>query len=696
MVVVAGVFSTLLAAADSVVNWGNDTWSLQLDPATGALVRIENKNDPQHMNWLREAGHWAKLVWVRDTAPDAANHGGQWGLVETARTGLLCAARLQKLSENSWESIYTSPSLTVTVRRELTANDLVESYTFRNTGPIALDLPLGSASLLAPLFDQYPDASVSMTSRCHAHLWMGGSSAWINATRMGTTPPHFGLVVTEGSLDAYSQRDGTISDRGTFLLHPASMSLEPGKTQTIAWRLFWHTGWDDFFSKLKTQPNFTQLTASRYVVKVGEPLEVSADSVDSLTSAQLLANGQPIKIQPDGQHLKVSIPTSQVGDVLVELINGDHRTWLRANVIPAEDELIDARVKFIVRGQQRHAPGDILDGAYLPFDNETGQQVYAAYPSDHNAGRERLGMGVLGAMYLPFCHDEAFKTELLASLRNYAAFVNRELEDETGIVYGTVGRKDPERLYNYPWIAHFHVAMYQATGDKQHLDQAVRVLRNYYARGGGRFYAIGLPITDILTALATADRDAKRRELLDLFRRHADFFLKTGINYPHSEVNFEQSIVAPAVQLLLEVYQATREPTYLEGARQQLTILEAFCGRQPDHRLNEIAIRHWDDYWFGKARLYGDTFPHYWSALNATTYAWYARATGERVWFDRAHAVIEGNLSLFSADGHASCAHVYPLQCNSRSAAINDPWANDQDWALVSVLQLRAIENSSR
>jgi hypothetical protein len=95
-----------------------------------------------------------------------------------------------------------------------------------------------------------------------------------------------------------------------------------------------------------------------------------------------------------------------------------------------------------------------------------------------------------------------------------------------------------------------------------------------------------------------------------------------------------------------------------------------------------------DDYWFGKLGLYGDTFPHYWSVLNARAYASYGRITGEQNWFSRAEAVVGANLSLFQPDGSATCAHLYARTSNGRPAARNDPWANDQDWALVHLLIL--------
>ena len=55
------------------------------------------------------------------------------------------------------------------------------------------------------------------------------------------------------------------------------------------------------------------------------------------------------------------------------------------------------------------------------------------------------------------------------------------------------------------------------------------------------------------------------------------------------------------------------------SARKQLDVLELFNGIEPSYHLREVAIRHWDGYWFGKRKLYGDTFPHYWSALTGLT-----------------------------------------------------------------------------
>ncbi len=684
----ASIPAPALAAVDV---WNLGDWQIEGDASTGALVGIAHARDLHAMNWIREPGRWDNGTWKADLSPEAKTRGGQWGLVETSHSGLLHTPRSRSLSENVWEQVYQASSLTVTVHRELHDEALLESYTFTNTGMITIDLPPGSVSIAAPLFDQYPDARRSLTDRCHAHIWTGGATTWINAIRMGAEAPHLGLVVTQGAFDSYSQRAATYSDRGIFLLHPAAMSLPRGKSVTLAWKLFWHQGWDDFFAKVSAERNVVRLSAARQVVEVGESLEITARSAGPLDKAVITANGHPVPTRLEGEVLRATIPASAPGEVLVELTRDGARSLLRANVVASPDSLIEARLRFIVAHQQRAEPGAPADGAYLAFDNETGRQVYFEKVNDHNAGRERVAMGVLGALWLPRCRDEAFKKELAASLDRYAAFVARELEGEDGTVYGNVGRKNWERLYNFPWFAHFHLAMYRATGDAGHLDRMLRVFRSYYTRGGAKYYAIGIRVTDSLAALAEAGRAADRAELLALFRTHADTLLKIGTDYPPFEVNYEQSIVAPAVQLLLEVHLATGEPAYLEGAKKQLPVLEAFAGRQPDHRLNEVSIRHWDDFWFGKIRVYGDTFPHYWSALNSQAYAYYGKAVGDASWLGRARDVCRANLSLFASDGTASCAHLYARGTNGVPGKRNDPWANDQDWALVYLLLTREL-----
>lgn len=115
--------------------------------------------------------------------------------------------------------------------------------------------------------------------------------------------------------------------------------------------------------------------------------------------------------------------------------------------------------------------------------------------------------------------------------------------------------------------------------------------------------------------------------------------------------------------------------------------LKLFNGLQPDYHLYEVAIRHWDGYWFGKRRMYGDTFPHYWSALTANVYAEYALAAGDTEYKKKADASYRGVMSLFMPNGRASAAYVYPASVNGNKAGFYDPYANDQDWGMYYMMK---------
>ena len=112
-----------------------------------------------------------------------------------------------------------------------------------------------------------------------------------------------------------------------------------------------------------------------------------------------------------------------------------------------------------------------------------------------------------------------------------------------------------------------------------------------------------------------------------------------------------------------------------------------FNGFQPDYHLHEVAIRHWDGYWFGKRRLYGDTFPHYWSSQTGKAFRLYARLTGDPVYAKKAEDSLRGVLSMFFSDGTATCAYLFPYTVNGKPGEYADPYANDQDWGLWANLE---------
>ena len=86
--------------------------------------------------------------------------------------------------------------------------------------------------------------------------------------------------------------------------------------------------------------------------------------------------------------------------------------------------------------------------------------------------------------------------------------------------------------------------------------------------------------------------------------------------------------------------------------------------------------------------MYGDTFPHYWSTITGHVFALYAEASGDRGYRARAQRNVLNNFCAFTPDGRGSAAYLYPLTINGKPGKFYDPWANDQDWALVTWLQL--------
>jgi hypothetical protein len=677
------VHSSAQTAAESAnqsafLTLSNGSWRVLISPSNGAVSEINNISAPSGMNWVHVQRPWGLLELGEGTNRMVFNH----------------PLSVKSTDARTLESVYEADNIKLAVRRSIDAQDqFTETYTLENTGASPRSFPSGSTFLTIPFNDSYKaGAPACLLQNCDAHLWAGGSSSWVHAGRMGGAAPHLGLVLTKGNLAGYSILDGADSnDRGNIAFNPSTFELKPGEAYVIAWQLFWHDGWPDFWSKVMAQTNFVRLQAAHYSVVQGQPLEFSAESSSALDKAIVRLNGKVIPVKHAGKYLSTSIDADSPGEKTFELDNRGQISWLKANVIVDPLTLIEARVRFITTKQQRNAPGNLIDGAYLAYDNETGQQVVDKQ-SDHNEARERIGMGVLVALYLPLCKDPELKQQIRASVEKYEAFIEREIQDTNGIVYNSAGYKYNHRRYNAPWVAHLHLAMYWATHDRKYLDWYVKTVRAYYGKNRGinfRFFPIGQQMLDSLDTLKDAGMTAEHDDLLEIFTNHADTLAKLGGGYPKSEVNYEQSIVGPGVQIELEMYLATHDSKYLANAKRQLVYLEAFNGAQPDYRLNDVAIRHWDDYWFGKLRLNGDTMPQYWSTISALAFDEYAAATGDKSYCRRAQDILLNNMCLFTPAGSASCAYLYPLKIGSQDGQRFDPWANDQDWVLVNWLTLQ-------
>lgn len=587
-----------------------------------------------------------------------------------------------------WGTVKCVPPLDVEVKSEKRGDIVKEEYIFTNNTDKDIFTCLTDIGIYTPFNDDYTSAEECMTNKCHAHIWCGGKISYVMALRMGGEAPHLGLVLNSGSIGGYSvERDikRASNDRGDFILHPSPFSLAPGESYTVSWTLFFHDGKEDFYTKAAQYcKKFLNVHADKYVLFGGETSNVEIKTNFSFTEndVQILLNHERIDFTVKNNSVLFQAKTDACGELKYQICIGGVHTYLRMIVLPALTELAASRCRFITKKQQYRKDSSRLNGAYLVYDNESNSMFYSPL-YDYNGGRERIGMGLLIALYLQTKHD----ADMEKSLSDYAEYVRRELvNEETGEVYNDYMRDDSyKRLYNAPWFALFYVEMYKLYKNRGYLITAYKIIMNYYENGGSEFYPIELPAAELINLMRSEDMNAEK--LTEQFLRHADRIAETGTKYPSSEVNYEQSIVAPAADILLKAYMLTNDEKYLSAAKRQIDVLELFNGLQPDYHLYETAIRHWDGYWFGKRRMYGDTFPHYWSALTANVYSDYARITHDNEYLKKAEYSFRGVMSLFMLDGSASCAYVYPVTVNGERAEYYDPYANDQDWGLYYMLK---------
>jgi hypothetical protein len=595
--------------------------------------------DKYKMNWLREECEYAKIR---------------------------CPQRLEyKVSSEKQGDV---------IRTKITFTNMDRKPFFTSTGDIGIYFPLQ---------DKYESSEICMTQRCHAHIFCGKNISYIMALRMGGEAPHLGMVVTKGSIENYSiERDYSkmSNDRGLFILNPSPVELAAGESFSIEWTIFPHEGKEDFYNTLKTFDNYIEVSSERYILFEGESTNITIKP--AFAAKEISINSKVTEINDNSTVIHFN--GDSCGEKIFHIDVDGIKTSLKLLVVPKLDTFAKSRCHFIAKHQQYSGKLRNLEGSYLTYDNEENH-IFYANKNDYNGGRERVGMAILIAKYLQKHKDE----KLSESLESYISFMLRELVDvNSGEVFNDINRDNSYiRLYNYPWFAEFCIELYKLYGIKDYLTYAVNIIRKLYHDGGASHYSIEVPVLLLSEALEAAGMSNEKSEVDRLFITHADKILSTGTAYPAHEVNYEQSIVAPATNILFQVYLLTKEERYLEAGRKQLQVLELFNGLQPDYHLYETAIRHWDGYWFGKYKLYGDTFPHYWSALTGNSYLLYAICTGDKEYYNKAEASFRGVLSMFKSDGTATCAYVYPHTVNGIRANLADPYANDQDWAMYFMLR---------
>jgi hypothetical protein len=584
---------------------------------------------------------------------------------------------------------YKTAYLQIDVSRKLgTGGSITETYKLTNTTEEAVTI--SDPSIFTPFNDNYPDAATCVKKRCNAHIWCGGSTTWVNATRMGGEAPHLGLSLSQGSINGYGIENRSIrmngaNTRGDIYLIHDSVNLAPKESICIEWKLFWHNDWDNFFAKALRTSGHSHMAMDSYTIIKGEKFKLDLQLGKNWKQASLKRNGRVIAPTIKAQKKRMTLNGGKAGEHTFELVDGTKKSVIRTFVAEKPKDIITKRVEFIINNQQIKNTRDPLCGAYLPYDNED-DCIVKSQDEHLNEGQERVSMGVLLALTQAKWPNKKIET----SLKLFYKFARKKLQNSKYTVFSGKDLKE-KRGYNYAWLARFYHAMYRAFKDKQYLVDMVKTITAFYRDIGYDYYALDIPVFDCIRDLPKEKMMRELKQLEKLFHKHADVIKKNNTNFPAHEVNYEHGIVAAAVNTLLDLYITTGDEACFTKADSYMKCLEAFSGQQPDYHLNEIAIRHWDGYWFGKRQIWGDVFPHHWSAINGLIYHRYWQITGERTFKKKAQQALLNNLCLFTGKtGQASCAYHYPKLVNNIPAEFYDPYANDQDWALVFYLLVNA------
>ncbi len=649
----------------------NEAFEIEIDKKTGGIKRLRMVDDPAKMNFCKKGRAFSTLQ-VRFYSKTQIRGFEVQRICKTEKSVTVYAA----YKGIALKTEYSMTGKTVVVRHVLT-----------NENPHPLYVRDNDLGVNMPFNDRYENSKICMKERCSAHIFAGLDSSYIRAERMGDSSYNVGLVLTKGQFLSYEQEEVWHSNRGYFVLNTPGFTLLQGESYTLCYELFAYTDYADFEKKINGYDSHLHVeSAHGFTYKKGEEISFCVQAKNAVQSAKCSLDGKEIACKIDENRVYIRFPAEKYGENKVDFEIDGKQSHAVFNVTIDEEELIKNRLDFIVEKQQCKDEKSPLYGAFLVYDNEEKRQYYNADWRDWNACRERFGMAILLVKWLQTHKCEKFEH----ALKLFTNFLLREgVEEKTGEVFDGIG-KNPKflRLYNAPWIALYFTELYHLTKEKKYALLVARILKYYYRVGGARFYPNGIHFFEFFKMLEDANLQHEKNELLALFNEHVANIVKNGVIYPPHEVKFEQTIVTPAMAIMMDEYEITNDKFYLREAEKHLKILRKFDGCQPDCRLHNIPIRFWDDYWFGKSRTYGDTFPHYWSVLSGYDYFLYGKLAKNDEAIKVGTECIRNCTCLFKENGEASCAYVYPSFVNGVKGEFFDAFANDQDFALYFLLKI--------
>lgn len=661
----------------------NNIFDIQFNPSTGSIACLSLVQDEYKMNFVKEGATFGDVLITFIVLEE-------W-LYENATMPLIKFEETQNCASASYEK----NGVTLTTDYRFVGDKLRVFYTLTNKNRYPYYFKSGDVKIKTAFNDCFIGSDVCTKYCCHEHLWAGGESSYIFAERMGVSKDSLGVFFDQGNFTGYTQNLKNMaycngSYRGELLMNLAPFSLIQDESISFSFTLFDAKDKEDCIEKLKTFENYLHVHADKgYTYELGQTATLTVTAKSEIQTAKCFIGDEEIPFTTDKNVLSVNYTPATFGEKTLRFIINGVETYARVNVILPIEELVKRRIDFIVDKQQCLDKRSPLYGAYLLYDNKEEKQYFNYIFPDHNGCRERFGIPSLIAKWLQTHENEKARK----SLELFVEFMFRECVDkDTGMVTDTIFN-DPERkrLYNVPWVMNLLDELYKLTNDTFYVDTLIKVMRFYYTDENGngvKFYPDGCMFANSLQTIIDAGKRAEAEDIFERFDAHVKNIIDIGISYPSHEVFYEQAIVAPAVTFILDKYRLCGDEYYLREAEKHLEVLRRFDGFQPDHRLHNIAVRYWDNFWFGKSHFYVDSMPHYWSVYSGIAFAYYGKLAGNQKAIDYGVECARNNLSLFDENGRGYSNFIYPDFINEREGKFYDDFSNDQDLGLYFILQV--------
>lgn len=654
----------------------NANIKVEICEKTGVTTGIFSPNDS--MNWVLENSYW--------------------GLVDNFEVKNVEKGDKKVLLTTE----YPKYKLETKIEKEISDSGYFETYYITNKDTTEFFLTKENFAIPFPFDCLFLPQRDIMNNCCISHVWCGGDSAWISSNKCGGYAPYLVMDVTNGAIDDYSIKydvtrvvNGSFF-RGVIALHPRECVIMPNDTIKLTF-MFRFKDEKPFNAPLDFE-GAIRFTADKYTANKNEEINLLFESFSGFENLKIICDGEEIEYIKSGNNATAKISFETLGERKIKAEADGKITWINVNIILPVDQILQRRAKFITEKQQYLKEESKLYGAYLIYDRDTESMYYDSDWSDHNASRERIGMGVVVCKAL----QERFDPKLMESLKKHRAFVEREIFDKnTGMVYDQIGeKKEFTRIYNFPWVSTYYLEWYNLTGEIECLQNSAKILIKFFRITDCDLIAQCMEGYSICTALKKEGLTELHDELHKLFIMHVEKFGGEVVEHEGhvNETSYVSEVPNVKLSVLSQAFLLTGDEKYLKVAKEYFEKTKAFFANQPDFHLNCVNVRYWDRFWFGKVKSYGDIFPHYWSSLAGWGMHWYDKATNSNTARELIFNNLTGNLCVYCEDGFAHNNYLYPykvIQYSSNGVIHNDSmlpgvfygksydsFANDQDWSL--------------